>query len=1205
MQPFDLIASPLVGTNLIEASAGTGKTYTIAGLFVRLIMEKGLDVDQILVVTFTKAATAELKDRIYQNLYAVRRAMEKGHSDDPLIKALMAQAGRSQKALDHIRNALLGFDRAAVFTIHGFCQRVLQQGAFETDSLFNATLLANPTELVQAASDDFWRRHVYKEPPEFVQYLLRKARGPEYFSRLLMARKFPDIQVVPALKACKLDALADYRKFRQEIRLAWPNAREAVKACLGDQGLNSQSYGNQKKITPSGLNGREAKIASLFEQMQLLLNPNGLGFPLFKDFEKFTSSYIAAKTKKKHLPPNHPFFDLCEKLWVSAGQLDAQMTQRFILLKSKLFGFAEQFLERKKKQDGVQFFDDLLLKVRGALKKPASTLKQSLRRKYRVAMIDEFQDTDPIQYEIFSLLFDCDPNLLFFIGDPKQAIYGFRGADIFAYIRAAQKALLKYTLTTNWRSTPSLVAAVSTIFSNVDTPFLFEEIGFEEGRAGLKANAEQDKTPPLKLWYLPAQDEKPWTKGNAVDHIAGAVAAEITGIAHPDTGYCDPADIAVLVRTNRQARIVKRHLALRQVPAVLYSLENVFDSPEARMLELVLEAVIDPGNEGRLKGALSCDLLGWRDADLLRPHTDPDAWERILERFFNYGSIWRQYGFMSMFGRLLIQEDIRRRLLRLPEGERRLTNLLQLGEILQQAAISHQLSSKKLLKWFVRQCHPDTLRQEEHQLRLESDANAVKIVTIHRSKGLQYPIVFCPFAWEGANANYENLLFHDDDKERTLTLDIGSVDFDHHKVLAANEYLAENLRLLYVALTRACERAYLVWGDIRGNETSAMAYLFHGTQNEKQMDSIVCLKQTMASKSPSDIQSDLHRLVKHSNGCIELAQLPYDKSSALFPKAAASDANLSHRKFGGRVRRGWSVVSYSGLAQGGISHDFDKNELPDRDDLPDHDYSIDETGAAPEIDVKPPEAKKESILDFPRGAHAGTFMHDLLEQVDFESCPGPLQSVLIKEKLSAHGYENRWHESVAAMLDNVLNVALPGYETAFVLSSISENHRQCEVPFYYPIREVTPQTLCDAFRTDTDLGAWVNNIGRLTFSPSQGFMRGFIDLVFQHQGRYYLLDWKSNYLGARSENYRQSALEKAMQTHLYHLQYHLYILALHRHLGQRLPGYGYENHFGGVFYLFLRGLDKAKGAEYGVYYDRPAPGLVYNLERAILLQDPV
>ncbi|NVM27028.1 MAG: UvrD-helicase domain-containing protein, partial [Desulfobacterales bacterium] len=568
---------------------------------------------------------------------------------------------------------------------------------------------------------------------------------------------------------------------------------------------------------------------------------------LFQGFEKFTSGELEESVKKNHAPPGHPFFDLCQTLREKQRELERVFDQRLLGLKVELFHYVHDELVRRKGQKNIQFFDDLLLRLHRSLEeKSGEALAGAMRMKFRAALIDEFQDTDPIQYAIFKRVFGTGKGILFLIGDPKQAIYGFRGADVFAYMDAARDVESRYTLGENWRSEPDLIAAINAIFARADRPFVYDEIPFQP--AAPATNKDPDflrmdgqREPPLELWFVDAskvgEPGKTITKTRARELIPRAVADEISRLISLGRDSrtligktpLSEGDIAVLVRTNSEARLMQETLSSLGIPSVLYTTESLFDSHEALEMDRVLAGISEPNNERLLKAAMATDMMGTRGEELDGLTEDETGWEKWLLNLKRYHDLWEEHGFIRMFRYLLFEQKVLTRLMSFPDGQRRTTNVLHLSEVLHVASTERRLCMAGLLKWLSEQRDSTAPRLEEHQLRLESDENAVKLVTIHKSKGLEYPVVFCPFAWGGSRIERKKdpFTFHDELDNMRLTLDLGSEGMDENRVFAEKEQLAENLRLLYVALTRARSRCYLVWGRFKDAETSAPAYLFH------------------------------------------------------------------------------------------------------------------------------------------------------------------------------------------------------------------------------------------------------------------------------------------------------------------------------------------------------------------------------------------
>ncbi len=1202
MKSFDLVHTPLEGINLIEASAGTGKTYAIEGLFVRLVVEKRLPVDQILVVTFTKAATAELKDRIRRKLIQAQAGFSQGASDDPFVPELVRKTAERTLPSDLLGEALADFDRASIFTIHGFCQRFLYEYAFETGSAFDAALVSDPTDLIHEVVDDFWRQHFYQAPVEFVSYCLQARKTPAYFYQLLIRGCRPGVTVIPFMEAPSTPALTAFRSALESLKSGWPDSREAVIRVLNDPALHGSIYGSLKPDAKlSGMSRRQLKIQTLVAAMDAMADPKSTGFPLLPGFDKLTRSKLAAATRKHQNTPDHGFFDLCEELHLNAARLTSEFETLLLYVKQQAIRSGRAELATRKRIRNIQFFDDLLLLVQAALmSQNSSTLVSYVRRRFRAALVDEFQDTDSVQYDIFSRLFAADDGSLFMIGDPKQAIYGFRGADIFSYLRAVRDTRCRFTLTTNYRSHAGLIEAVNTMFSQVPRPFVFDDIGFHKARAaGGSLSQQKDAAPPLTLWYLDpgrfSAPNKPINKTKATQCIARAVAWEILRLLSCEAPQREAEDIAVLVRTNRQAHLIKQDLNRLRIPAVLHSTGDIFDTGEALELQQVLAAIAEPNSMRRLNAALVTDMLGISGNELAGVDEAARWWQARMSRTRHYHDLWRQHGFMRMFHQVLADEGIKGRLIQFEDGERRLTNVLHLSEVLHRQSLTTNFGMSGLLKWLAEQRAAPTRRLEEQLLRLESDEKAVRIVTIHKSKGLEYPVVFCPFVWEGVSVSDEEVLFHDGDNDKRLTLDLDAKADPGHLILARNEQLAENLRVLYVALTRAQQACYLAWGRIRSAYNSALAYLLHSKYADDLPEDLTGdLEQRFEARTDSELMSDLDGLVRQSNGGIRHIPLPEAPVDAVVPDRTAAPLELKCREFAGTVDHSWRVSSYSSL----LSQQTAQPDMPDRDTLPESIWlaSDDPDGA---IGLERP----RDICAFPKGARTGLFFHEIFERIPFGARHQDTRRTLIAGKLQEYGFEPDWLEPVHAAVEAVLSVRLRSDRGDLVLSDVGQDRRIHEMEFYFPLATVRPQTLQHILRRSSlgsVCGELPHRLESLEFAPTRGFMKGFIDLIFEHRGVFYLLDWKTNYLGPSLAHYAEDKLAKAMAEHYYVLQYLLYTLAVHRHLGLRTAQYRYEQHFGGIFYLFIRGVDTEKGSDFGVFHDRPDSNLIRSLGKALI-----
>lgn len=1252
---FDLINVPLKGSSLIEASAGTGKTYSITGLLLRLLLEKQLEIEKILVVTYTEAATEELKSRIRKKLRDTLRAF-RGQpasggnvSDDPLLTHLFQGNPDGEKAGRALEYALQSFDQASIFTIHGFCKRILEENAFESGVLFDTELVTDTSALTREAVEDFWREHVYSASPLFAFYLMDHGVFPDTLSGLLGSRiSQPYATLIP--EVAQFVTLPDTHGEEQafmaafdDIRRTWDGQREFVIELLSShKAMNHQSY--KKSTVP--------KWAAQIDEFITARTPRPW---LFDALHRFSSESVMAAVKPGHNFPGHPFFDLCQILEKRRIDLSAAFCNRLIAMRGLLLRDSREKLRNKKKDKNIQTFDDLLLNVRQALastKGPA--LIKAVRSKFKAVLIDEFQDTDPIQYGIFSEIFGNLACPFFLIGDPKQAIYSFRGADIFAYIDAAANAGRRYTMGVNWRSVPRLVHAVNTIFERHRLPFVYEQIEYRNVMSSGQSDSQQltingSTQPPFQLWLSgvsgsgnnddPQANEatKTTTKACAVAQISAAVASEISRLLHLASTGCaligtkpiGPQDIAVLVRWNAEALLVQRALSDLGIPSVLYGTQTLFETREAVEVSRILAAICRPHDQRLARAALSTEMWGLTGDDLGQlANADvhwEQQWEQWLLKFRSYHDQWLAEGFIQMFRRLLNKEDMLPRLMSLDNAERRATNVMHLAEALHKASMEEGRSMDGLLKWLTEQMTAQSDRKDEYLLRLESDSRAVKIVTIHKSKGLEYPIVFCPFLWDESKIknSKQPFPFHDPSNNMQLTIDLAtgleteSPLQEEHLRLAQNELLAENVRLAYVALTRAKFRCYAVWGRISGCETSALAYLLHTKQQtpagqiNMQDEAILpndWVRQTSEAfnaLSDSELINQLREIESLAQGAMQVVPMPEQAGHPYKPSIQTED--ICVRTFDKRFDRSWTIASFSSLVAS-RSHEG-RQTAEQLGELRDHDFSPlaleNQVVVEDQKDVAKDAFGAHSLFLFPAGPHAGTFMHDVLENVDFALSPSHDKDgndssdtgALVLQKLAEYGFEASWQSAVCQMVQNVLKVPLCGFGGGkkFSLSVIPKSSRIHELEFHFPLKILSPKTLERIFlnhlpnATSAEILA---ALSRLDFDPRRGFMRGYIDLVFEHENRFYIVDWKSNLLGMKLEDYNHAAMTYAMTQQYYFLQYHIYTLALDRYLNVRLAGYNYDSHFGGIYYIFLRGVDAEKGPELGVYSDRPSAELI-------------
>lgn len=1241
--PLDVFTCPLDGVNLIEASAGTGKTWNLCGLYLRLLLERGLTVDRILVVTFTTAATAELRSRIRERLAGTLRHLRGPQpgadiSTDPftgpLLQALRQGVGLADEAMAlMLDRALQTFDEAAIFTIHGFSQRALADTPFAAGVPMTQTLLTDDSAMRREAVQDFWRRRVATDtlPAPLAACLLQQGDSPEGWDALLRQRLAkplskaiwpPGVDSPAAPSGIDLSLVS---ALHAQARTDWPAQREAVRSLV-------------LEAVPR-LNGRVYRAGTVDAAVQdwdtLLREADPLAtVGELKKAHLLTPAKLQPKKGQAPVAP-HPFFALAEALLEARTQLLSALALERQRLLRDLLEEAPAQIRQARREGRVVTFDDMLFNLHQRLAGAGGpALAQALRARFPAALIDEFQDTDPLQWDIFRTLYGDGLAPLFLVGDPKQAIYSFRNADLHTYLQARQEARTEYSLADNQRSVPALVEALNALFGVHERAFMLDGLAYQPVGCGAKprpALSEDHPEPraPLQLWALPTDDEgQPLTKQAArqsaatgcAGEIARLVAAGQRGEIRLDGRGLSAGDIAVLVRSHAQGAEMRRALAALGVGSVELSQASVFASTDAEELERVLAALLEPAREGLQRAALATELMG-RDAAWIEAASGDERGQlERLTRATAHRQTWLRQGVGVMLRQWFVDEGVGQRLLERPDGERRLTNLLHLIECLHGAGQLHS-TPEALLEWLQTRRREGAQAQggggdETSQLRLESDRHLVQIVTIHKSKGLEYPFVFCPFLWDGhqggAPASGVGSEYHDDAGQPV----IDHRDMKGHPELRermAHERAAEQLRLIYVALTRAVQRCHVVVGAYRtGRSKTAFTESQHsllnwlvagaGTTPHQWLK-----RQAAASAAGAAMDGVWAGFAARQAGRVGLAPLPEGPGVAV-PDRRPDPASIAALPPPARLPAGWWIGSYSSLAHGArheaaaVDHDLRARGPMDGSNGNNGNngtfgtLGTEDTRGAGDAHGTESADDPDDIVHFPRGPAAGECLHQVFERIDFtrpEGWAAAIASALQTHPQPGFGAGSdlpRGARMLERMLGDVLYTPLPG---GLRLAQLPTSRRLTEMEFSLPAGAVTAGALSSA------LQAHGYPVPELAFGTLQGYLRGFIDLVFEHGGQYWVLDWKSNHLGDSAADYGSGAMQRTMARQGYHLQYLLYTVAVHRFLARRVPGYRYESHFGGVLYLFVRGVRPhwTSGADAvpGVFTDRPPLALVERL----------
>ena len=1232
----------LRGVQLLEADAGTGKTWTLSGLVLRALIERELPIDRILVVTFTIPATAELARRIRERIdqlaqvLADRIAGQSSAVDDLFCRHYGAGLPDPARALALLRLARAQIDEASVRTIHGFCQRVITEHALSIGQARGLKPQANTRIFHERLAARWWRENLLEAEPDLVSVI--RLGGVTHG---MLADALARIAAQPAigLRGGAMpwrEAARRFAALRAELSRLLDDPDEPARLLAWLEGPSGIAKGKFRSDTRASRLAALHRFAHWEGPLQSAPDRETM-LDALRRFSRTGLTEIGASTE----PPGR-LADLCEAL-LAVSDTPARIGGWLAI---EIWAQTADLRWAVRREAGALGFDDLLAIVHRALSTPGSgeRLATGLRERHPLALIDECQDTDPLQWEIFRRIYLPDPasgrpsgdaaasGALVLVGDPKQAIYGFRGADIFAYLDARGAVAERHALAQNQRSSAALIGAVNAVFATAN-PFLIPEIGFSPAGAGQRTReafepAAGDTLAALTFVRLgdgvTGMLARPPARRLALDAMAAEVARLLSGGARIGTRAVQAGDIAVLVNTHHEASAVKARLAHEGIGAAEISRASVLDAPECIDLLRWCAALADPSNAGKLIGALATGLAGGTADTVSACLADPPAWAAEVDRFTQARQTWLRHGSQAALRPLLVALGTGARLGSLTDGERRLTNLSHLLELLGGSAEA-QRGPQAALRWLMRlRADPAGVAPELLELRLESTDDLVRIVTVHKSKGLEYPFVLLPFAWAGkAFKATAPLRYHEPGaggKGWHGVLDFDAPDDSPQARQAARESYAETLRVLYVALTRARFRCYVFWGAVAGAQFSPLAWLLNG------LDPVVQKPWRSNSKDPPALDDDgvaagllaLRARVPASVpgapdgvvgviGARELlaaaVRLPQADAQADAHADAQADAQAgvmpplrirTMRRALAPSRRHLSFTALAArLSETGAARadpadvDVVRGEvpvLPDRDDLPEPDPAWPVAPAVP----------GESIRDqFPAGALAGTCLHAMLERADFSR---PLDAALARRCLGEAGLPTDLAPQVGVWLSEVLATALPGPQgRPIVLGSIAAQRQVRELEFLLPATRLDNQALLAAIASEFPMARGAAD------AAWSGFLRGFIDLVFEDQGRWWIVDWKSNRLGDARTAYGQASLERSVAEHAYALQFCLYSLALHRLLSVRLPGYQPARHFGGVFYLYLRGVAPAApgapaGPPPGVFAARPSDRLLARMD---------
>lgn len=1281
----------------LEASAGTGKTYALTALAVRYVAEGELELPELLLVTFTRAASAELRERVRLQLQAVLAAADAAlanpenwaaevDANDPVIKVVVGSVAHDRQELQARRDRLFEasgrLDDATITTIHGFCQRMLDHAALEAGVDFDTELLENDDELLDEIVDDWIALQLRDGPVAWVRYLF-ELTGVDKARLTELARwveQVPSLHLRPELSVSEADPpQRAWTEAVRELAEAWhADGREGMRDLvtrLGEQ----QAFDSPKQTTY-----KEKKLDAQADELEAWLAecgeyPDASVFankeaPTAHPVKYFSHTGLAAMLAEGVESPTHPVLDAAESVWRARHAPAAVFLHRAAR-------YIRKELDERKRQRGVLTFSDYLNRLAEALARPEtkSRVREMIRDRYAVALIDEFQDTDPVQWEIFRALFELHERLVL-VGDPKQAIYSFRGGDVHTYVHARDQIAGLQTLPTNHRSDASYVEATNRLFGRGGLEF-GSGIPYRQVRSRHpdRLRHPPDATPvqatALRVRYVreaageqkdSGEIKKPWADQHLPDDVATVVAELLRSRSRLDAEgegqeqKLRARDIAVLVRTNRRAELFRRGLREAGIPAVIFRAGSVYATDEASAMQRLLDALLRPGAD-RPAATAAASLLFGADAPTITRQRDAaeradvgegtssaadeepadghthaadvpmgdeseQRWDDWLSTLREWSGQWREQGILATVRRVFAEHGVAERLLGQPGGERSVTNLWHLVELLHTAEVGEHLSPEALSEWLRVRCleaQEDDESQPESELRLEEDAAAVQISTIHGSKGLQYPVVLCPDLWDGKLYESKILRFHEPEAQtprEAITLDVDpdvkSPSRQRSQQLAEDEQRAESLRRAYVALTRAQHAGVAWWGRFGDAAESPLARLLHGDDAARtgDQDALDRVRERVKAAPETELLDDLRQLAEASQGTIAVESLDSLGPPEPWQPTEADSEELAAREFTrGDVDRAWTRTSFSGLTRRlagveeqatGASHDVtafeeagagDEGAQDSAESLPAQQAVSQAAGVEDEHDREDRHGRlagpEVALSRFPRGPGPGSFLHELLERLDFAAADEEVLAKVSSLLEPRHGIAAAHRPEVVAGLRAAITTPLGPFAADARLADVPWSQRLNELSFELPLAgghepRADPATLTAvagllARSGDPLVAAYAESLdGRAPGGALRGFLAGEIDLLARlPNGQFCVVDYKSNWLGDRqrwrsvARHYRPDVLASEMVDHDFVLQALLYLVAAHRYLRWRLgDAYRYDEHVAGAAYLFLRGM---------------------------------
>ncbi len=1205
------------GMRLIEASAGTGKTFSLSHLVLRLLTEKEYSINEILVVSFTEATASEIKARIIERLILALKVIESKNTNvkpyqidnvlNEWVKLNITSEKRALYIVSLLLEALERIDNADITTIHGFCSKTLRREAIENGNNLNPTIEKDSETLIKEIVEEYWKKEILEIEISELKGLFKTNFNRKNLIQVLCSldndpnnefkQTFNDINIEESLSNQLYKHIEtlwiEFKTIWEEKGHELENSFIEIAKDLKSQGItetkpySSKPRKNRYELLCNWIEEYKEKKRPSYEEIQNQTLINKYFHP--KNIYQLDLKYKIDSCSKEM----KSILDIIGDLYDSPGEL---------VWEHALLWTTRELEERKSKKGLINYSD--LLKLLDPKNLDSNEIKdevnpnniyKNIKLRYKVALIDEFQDTDPVQLRLLNEAFgNRSTHLLLMIGDPKQAIYSFRGGSLDTYMKAREACAQIHLMNANYRSTKPLILILNKLFldgltrSNLST----QELNPCSQENVLKLNGIKE---PFKIINLIDNHQKGKTKGIKLeskskieDKIPQVLGYYLLELLSNNPKDLNPSDICILVNRHDQAKNIHSYLSKLKIPSQLLSNENIFTREGAQILQIFINCIVSPYNQQKLALLACSELMQWKKEKLIESKINGD-FDSLSSKFYELAKLFPKIGLLGCLSNFLEGKSIAD----LSHRGTLLGDLYQSSQLVDEQIHRQKFNASRASKWLSRQRFQSTEPiPEEYQPNSAISNSSVNIITIHKSKGLQFKIVICPYLWQKP-PDKKSHLWKDNQNLLISKKHKWHKKYSSYQDFIRQESLNEAERLAYVAFTRAKKQLIVLWAKAAGQEGNPLSGFLFGSDSINL--NIEDYTKEMMEKSFKKRELE-----------IDIEDIEVIETNKTWTQPKSEDKLLLGAIPNHQFENSWGRYSFSKW----ITKNNDELILKDLSDELNEDHSfkdesedlslqkIDNIFIEKDKSFERLEGKiwsKESpIGNFPRGPIAGTCLHKILERINFNDIENQQKvSTIIEEELNIVNISNSFIEPIKILLKRIANIPLGGPLGKFKMRNLNSKSSIKELKFEIPIcHEANPINtleLSSIFRKDVQnkYGSdYINKLMNLNICSS-GFLTGSIDQVFadnsNHEiAKWWVLDWKSNWIGSPlskedgvscgPSNYSISRMDEEMCQHHYPLQAHIYLLALHRFLSWRLPNYSPQKHLGGYIYVFLRGL---------------------------------